>query len=60
MTYYDYNNLNQLALNWVRQQPGVVTVLVGCRTPEQVRDNATAAEWELSQSELPKISEVKV
>jgi aryl-alcohol dehydrogenase-like predicted oxidoreductase len=52
--------LNQLALNWVRQQPGVMTVLVGCRTPVQVRDNAAATDWDLTVAELSKISERKV
>ena len=50
--------LNQLALNWVRQQPGVMTVLVGCRTREQVRDNAAAVEWELAPVELGKIGDI--
>jgi len=52
--------LNQLALNWVRQQKGVITALVGCRTPEQVRDNVAAMDWELTAAELSKISERKV
>ncbi|MFH0753930.1 MAG: aldo/keto reductase [Candidatus Omnitrophota bacterium] len=44
--------LNQLALNWVRQQPGVMTVLAGCRNPQQVRENVAALDWDLSASEL--------
>jgi myo-inositol catabolism protein IolS len=31
-----------VALAWVRQQPGVESVIVGARTPEQVRDNVRA------------------
>ena len=44
--------LNQLALNWVRQQPGVMTVLAGCRTAEQVTGNAVAVEWDLTADEM--------
>jgi aryl-alcohol dehydrogenase-like predicted oxidoreductase len=51
--------LNQLALNWVRQQPGVITVLAGCRNPSQVRDNVAAVEWELTQEEIKKVGSVK-
>lgn len=39
--------LNQVALNWVRRQEGVMTVLAGCRSPQQVKDNAAAADWDL-------------
>jgi aryl-alcohol dehydrogenase-like predicted oxidoreductase len=34
----------QAALRWVIQQPGVSTVIPGARNPEQVRQNALAAE----------------
>ncbi len=34
----------QAALRWVTQQPGVTTVIPGARNPEQVRQNALAAE----------------
>ncbi len=39
--------LNQVALNWVRRQPGVMTVLAGCRTSFQSAENAAAADWDL-------------
>jgi aryl-alcohol dehydrogenase-like predicted oxidoreductase len=47
--------LNHIALNWVRQQPGVMTALAGCRNAAQVRDNAAAADIDLSDEELSKI-----
>ena len=47
--------LNQLALNWVRQQPGVMTALAGCRDVLQVRSNASAADWELSLEDIRNI-----
>jgi len=48
--------LNQIAINWVRQQEGVASVLVGCRNPGQVLDNIKAAEWKLSEPELERIN----
>jgi aryl-alcohol dehydrogenase-like predicted oxidoreductase len=50
--------LNQLALNWVRQQKGVLTAIVGCRTPEQVAENVASVGWDLSDSELQAIGGV--
>ncbi len=48
--------LNQTAVNWVRQQSGVTTVIVGCRNEAQVKDNLKALEWELSTDELEEMS----
>lgn len=50
--------LNQMALNWVRQQAGVLTVLAGARSAQQVCQNAAAAEWDLSVSELETLGHV--
>ena len=47
--------LNQIALNWVRQQDGVVSVIAGCRNAAQAEQNCRAAEWDLSQAELEEI-----
>jgi len=47
--------MNQLALNWVRQQAGVMTVLAGCRDARQVQENMAAVDWELSVEELKKL-----
>ena len=43
------------AINWVLQQKGIPVALVGARTPEQVRMNAQAADWELTDEENAKI-----
>ena len=48
--------LNQLALNWVRQQPGVITALAGCRTAGQAEDNAASAQWDLTADEMVRLS----
>ena len=47
--------LNQVAINWVRQQPGVTSVIVGCRTAQQAKDNLAAADWDLSSEEMKKL-----
>lgn len=48
--------LNELALNWVRQQEGVTSVLVGCRNVSQVEKNVKALDWTLTQQELDRIN----
>ena len=50
--------LNQLALNWVRRQKGVLTTLAGCRNAGQTASNAAAAEWDLSAEELGKVKNI--
>ncbi|MBF0484883.1 MAG: aldo/keto reductase [Candidatus Omnitrophica bacterium] len=51
--------LNQLALNWVRQQPGIMTALAGCRNVAQVAENFGAIDWDLSSDELERIGELE-
>jgi aryl-alcohol dehydrogenase-like predicted oxidoreductase len=50
--------LNQLALNWVRQQPGVMTTLAGCRNKAQVESNVASLEWDLAGDELTRTAEM--
>lgn len=50
--------LNQLAVNWVRQQSGVASVITGARTPAQIIQNAKSFEWDLSDEELIEISRI--
>ncbi len=50
--------LSQVAINWVNQQNGVTTALVGARTSEQAKINAAAGDWELSEDELSAITSV--
>jgi aryl-alcohol dehydrogenase-like predicted oxidoreductase len=50
--------MSQVALNWVRQRPGVASVLIGCRTVEQLDDNLGALEWNLSDAEMDVLSRV--
>ena len=45
----------EVALAWLLHQPGVASVLVGVRNPEQVRQNARAAELELTPEILARL-----
>ena len=48
-------SLAQLAIAWVVAQPGVTSAIVGARRPDQVADNAGAADWRLTDEELKQI-----
>jgi len=45
-----------VAINWVRQQPGITSALVGARSPQQAEANADAGSWQLSAEELSGIN----
>jgi len=51
--------LNQIAINWVRQQEGVASVLVGCRDTKHVKENVEAVQWRLSSEELNHIEMIR-
>lgn len=46
----------QLSINWVRQQPGITSALVGARNPRQAEANAAAGDWQLSPEDLTTIN----
>jgi aryl-alcohol dehydrogenase-like predicted oxidoreductase len=46
----------QVALNWVRQQPGLLIPIIGARTEEQARDNLASLEYELSEKQLERLT----
>lgn len=48
----------QLAIAWVLANPAVWSALVGAKSPEQVRHNAKAADWNLTTSELCEIEDL--
>jgi aryl-alcohol dehydrogenase-like predicted oxidoreductase len=47
-----------VAINWVRQQAGITSALVGARSPQQAEANAAAASWQLSSEELAGIAKL--
>lgn len=49
-------SLVQLVLNWTISQPGITVALAGARTPEQVEENARAAEFTLTENQMDTIN----
>jgi aryl-alcohol dehydrogenase-like predicted oxidoreductase len=47
--------LAQLVLNWTLHRPGITHVLAGARNPQQVEENAGAADFRLSPNETEQI-----
>lgn len=48
--------LLELALSALVSRPGVTSVLAGATSPEQVRANAAAASWRLSDAESAELA----
>jgi aryl-alcohol dehydrogenase-like predicted oxidoreductase len=48
----------QVALAWLRDRPGVTSVIVGARTDEQLADNLGAAELGLADDEVARLEEL--
>jgi aryl-alcohol dehydrogenase-like predicted oxidoreductase len=49
---------SQVALSWVRQQPGVMIPILGAKTAEQLKDNLGCLEVTLGQKELNRLDRV--
>jgi aryl-alcohol dehydrogenase-like predicted oxidoreductase len=48
----------RVAIAWLLGRPGVSTVIIGGRTPEQFSDNLAAAELKLADEETKRLEEV--
>ncbi len=48
----------QVALAWVRQKPGVTSVIIGAKTNEQLIDNLKAADLQLSADHMAQLDAV--
>jgi aryl-alcohol dehydrogenase-like predicted oxidoreductase len=49
---------SQVAISWVRQQPGVIVPLIGARNLTQLEDNLGALNIHLNDAQLAKLDEV--
>jgi aryl-alcohol dehydrogenase-like predicted oxidoreductase len=49
---------SQVALNWLRQQPGVVIPIIGARRLSQLKDDMACVEFTLEEEHLQKLHEV--
>jgi aryl-alcohol dehydrogenase-like predicted oxidoreductase len=47
-----------LAVSWLLARPIVASVISGATKPEQVRSNADAASWSLTEEELAEIDAI--
>jgi aryl-alcohol dehydrogenase-like predicted oxidoreductase len=48
----------QVALAWVRQQPGITSTIIGAKRVDQLLDNVKSTELTLSADDLQKIDEI--
>lgn len=48
---------SQVALNWVRQQTGVMIPIIGARTLKHIEDNLGCVEFKLSDEQLKRLSD---
>jgi aryl-alcohol dehydrogenase-like predicted oxidoreductase len=44
-----------IALNWLLQRPTVVSVIIGARNEQQLRQNLGAADWNLTPEQVSKL-----
>ena len=52
------HSLLELAISGLASRPGVASVIAGAMTPEQVRANAAAGQWELGADDLEALARV--
>lgn len=50
--------LVHLAIRWVMEQPGISSVLVGARNPDQLNNNVAAMEGEISEDVFERLTEI--
>jgi aryl-alcohol dehydrogenase-like predicted oxidoreductase len=50
--------LGQLVINWTIQQPGITVALVGARNAAQAKENARAAEINVSEEDINHINQL--
>jgi len=50
--------LLELAIGWLLSLRPVATVIKGATTPEQIRTNAAASTWLLTEDEMAAVAEV--
>jgi aryl-alcohol dehydrogenase-like predicted oxidoreductase len=52
------HQLGELAISWLAARPAVASVIAGAISPEQVRANAAAARWRLTDAELEEVDAI--
>lgn len=49
------HTLLELAMSWLASRPAVASVIAGATSPDQVRDNAVSARWQLTDAEIVEV-----
>jgi aryl-alcohol dehydrogenase-like predicted oxidoreductase len=52
------HTLLELAVSWLASQEGIVSVIAGAKSPEQVRANAAAGGWKMTRADLAEIDAI--
>jgi aryl-alcohol dehydrogenase-like predicted oxidoreductase len=52
------HSMIELAFSWLASKPVVGSVIAGATKPEQVEQNATAADWRLTAEEMAEVDEI--
>jgi aryl-alcohol dehydrogenase-like predicted oxidoreductase len=52
------HSLLELAFSWLAARPTVASVIAGATRPEQVEQNAAAANWALAADEMAEIDKI--
>jgi len=52
------HTLVELAFAWLLSRPTIGSVIAGASTPDQVKQNSAAAEWELSSEDQEELTEI--
>jgi aryl-alcohol dehydrogenase-like predicted oxidoreductase len=50
------HTLLELAMSWLASRPAVASIIAGAKTAAQVKANAAAADWRLSEADLAEIT----
>jgi aryl-alcohol dehydrogenase-like predicted oxidoreductase len=48
---------SQVAINWVRQQPGIIIPIIGAKSEKQLNDNLDCLRFSLNKEQLSKLNE---
>jgi aryl-alcohol dehydrogenase-like predicted oxidoreductase len=52
------HTLLELAVSWLIERPMVASVIAGATTPKQVKANAAAADWDMTETEIQEINRI--
>ena len=50
------HSMVELAFAWILARKSVGSVIAGASTPDQIRQNAAAAEWELTEDDMEELA----